>query len=147
MTVTTVPERRLRSNARMRVFWRLRLPADQRLVGHDGPLQVTVSLAARGALTVNEVIRAPSADSRPRIRTTGAGFITLLAPDSCRTWPAVGTGVGAGVATKSPGTGVGSGVATGVGSGVTTGVAVGVGVGATLTGPRGMLTVSADALW
>jgi hypothetical protein len=36
----------------MRVFWRLRVLGDQRLVGHeDDPEQVTVSLAALGAFT------------------------------------------------------------------------------------------------
>src|SRR4051794_8327649 len=96
----TVPDRSGRSNARMRVRLFLRTPGAHPLRGHE-PLQRTATLAALGALTLNTVTRAPRAVNTPRIRTVGNGRMILRVAVSWSTWPVVGTGVGAGVATKS----------------------------------------------
>src|SRR4051794_18605310 len=123
-TVSTVPERRSRSNARTRVRLCLRFAGDQVLTGQE-PLQRIVTLAALGALTESTVTCAPFAVNRPLMRTTGNGRMILRVAVSWSTWPWVGTGLGAGAATSK----TGAGVATGVGAGV--GVGVGVGAGAT----------------
>ena len=76
------------------------------------PEQETVICTPRGARTVSDVTFAPSAVSRPRMRTVGNGlsiFAFLLVAVWCSTPPDVGTGVAAGTAGMSN-VGAGAGV-------------------------------------
>src|SRR3954453_1932276 len=130
----TVPDCSERSNARMRVIFRLRTLGAHVLRGHE-PLHRTVTFAAFGAVTENTVTRAPRVVNTPRIRTVGNGCMILRDAVSCRTCPVVGTGVGAGGATSNTGGGGGAGTGVAIMVGTGAGVGVGVSVGAGPTAP------------
>ena len=78
------------------------------------------------------------------MRTSGNGFMTVASTRvSWRTWPEVGTGVGAGAATSKTGAGV-AGVGTGVATGRRGRGRGRRGVAAALTGPLVALTGSTN---